>query len=173
MRPLRQTSGRPPEEIRKGELKKLALENILEKEDARLEKIEAKTNKLLLKAEQINEPKLPISYPSLTTQLPVNCQSTTTQNKRSVSFLTFQSMPSRKIPRQILNHVRQNAFMNEGAWYSKIDSYELAMATGKSPRDLQLAVKRLFEEGWFRIIETSTSGYRILKIKPEEYGLLN
>jgi len=157
------------EPVKKGELTKP--ESKIERVDKQLKKIELKTDKLLEKAKAIEDNKLPLTNHSRTTQPPLKNQSFTTQKKRDVSFLTFQSMPSRKTPKQILNHVRENAFTSEGAWFSKIDSYDLATTVGKPPRDLQLAVKRLSEEGWFQIIETSTSGYRILKINPEEYGL--
>lgn len=170
MRAIRHTSGRTVEEkVERGALTTPISK--LEKLDKQLENVEIKTDKLLEKAKAIEDKKVPLGHQSPATQLPVKHPSATTQKERSVSFLTFQSMPSRKTPKQILNHILQNAFINEGNWFSKIDSYDLALAVGKSPRDLQLAVKRLSEEGWFQVIETSTSGYRILKINPEEYGL--
>jgi hypothetical protein len=160
------------EPVAKGELKKP--ETKIEKVDRQLKKVEEKTDKLLEKAKASQEKieaNLPYNYQPTTPQVPVKHPIATIQNKRTVSFLTFQTMPARLAPRQILNHVRQYAFINEGVWYSKIDTFELTLLTGKSARDLQKPVRRLIEEGWFEIVETSTSGYRILKINPVEYGL--
>lgn len=167
--PEKKKEGSNNEPVGKAELKKPISK--LEKLDKQLRNVEIKTDKLLEKAKNIEDRRSARNNQSTTTQSPVKSHSAATQIRRSVSFLTFQSMPSRKTPKQILSHIRQNAFINEGNWFSKIDSYDLALAVGKPPRDLQLAVKRLCEEGWFQILETSTSGYRILKINPEEYGL--
>ena len=164
------TESRPYETIQKGQLTKP--DSKIKKIDEKLEKIEKKTEKLLIKAKEQANKKLPLDYQSTTDQVPLAYQSTTTQVKRDVSFLTYQMLSARKLPKKILNHVRKNAFKIENdQWYSKIDSFELSDETQKPPRDLQLAVKRLQAEGWFTIIESSTSGYRKLKIEPENYGL--
>lgn len=159
------------EESRPYEKGALTKPNPLKIADEKLERIEKKTDRLLEKAKRIETKKEQGNYPSNTPQLPVNYQSTTTQNKRGVSGLIYQSMPSRKIPKQILNHIKQNIFYEKNECYSKIDSYELSVSTGKVARDLQLPIKRLAQDGWFEVIETSTSGYRLLKINPENYGL--
>lgn len=172
MRELRRTSGYTDEEsVQKGPLKIITKEELLSQKEQKLIKIENKTEKLIARAKKANKKAKPLNSHTTTTQKPLNYHSTTTQNKREVSYLTYQMMPSKKIPKQILNHVRKNAFKIQNEWYSKIDSFDLSDEIQKEPRELQLAVKRLHAEGWFLIIETSTSGYRRLKIQPETYGL--
>ena len=162
----------PPEvmarEIQKREtrVKKEAQEKALEKKVKSLEKIEKKTEKLLKKAKEAKD------SPRTTRTQPTNNSSTTpVQSKREVSFMTLRMMPPRKTPRIILEHIKVNAFEENGDWFSTIDSYELSSLTNKTSDQNGTTVRRLRDQGWFEIIKADSGGFRLVTINPENYGL--
>lgn len=182
MRPLRQTSGRPPEEIKKGDLKRITLESILEKEDSRLEKIEDKTARLILKnkervARDEQKEGQTISPPtedqSRTTSVRIVDRPSTHrgQSKRTVSFLTLQCIPKRMISRQILDFIRSRSFEQDNEWYVSIDTKALVEELKSNTETIKKTISRLKGDGWFEVGEWSTSGYRTLRIDPKIFGL--
>jgi hypothetical protein len=93
------------------------------------------------------------------------------QNKRTASYTTLQCLPMRLVPRKILDHIKANAFQSEGDWFSRVDSFEIQDSLQKDSNHLRKAISRLKDEGWFEVIEASSSGYRLLKIDPKNFGL--
>lgn len=176
MRPLRQTSGRPPEETNKGKLTKPISE--LEQLDSKLSKIETKTDKLIEKSKSIEAriktkalPKLSKDTPQSLLRLSHNSTETLPILRSSESFHDFLSMTSRKLPRQVLNYVRDHAYSFGDEWFSAIDSFDFSEKIGKSCHQLADVVAKLRDERWFEVIKFSTSGSRTLKIDPKAYGL--
>jgi hypothetical protein len=157
------------EPVAKGELKKP--ESKIEKVDRQLRKIEDKTDSLLKKAKERGERENSENPTSSIPQPIIKTTSTLHHSEPRASHFAFMSLPPRKIPRQILNHIKSNAFSSSGQWFSRIDSYELMSSTGKTAHYLSVAIGRLALEKWFEIIESSSGGYRILKIDPEIYGI--
>ena len=82
-------------------------------------------------------------------------------------------MPPRKLPRKILDHIKANAWAENGEWFSRIDSYELSLVAEINAHQIGNTVRQLKNEGFFEIIEHSTSGYRLLKINPIIFGIKN
>ena len=80
-------------------------------------------------------------------------------------------MPPRKLPRRILDHVKANAWTENGEWFSRIDSYELSLVAEINSHQIGNTVRQLKNEGFFEIVEHSTSGYRLLKINPIIFGI--
>jgi AraC-like DNA-binding protein len=80
-------------------------------------------------------------------------------------------MSPKKIPKQILNYVKEKHFIHNGDFFSLIDSYELSQRTGKSAHHLATQISRMEEQGWFKIIKSSSGGHRTIQINPEIYGI--
>jgi hypothetical protein len=176
MRPLRQTSGRPPEEINKGKSTKPIPE--LEQLDSKLSKIEIKTDKMIEKSKSIEARiktkallKLSKNTPQSLLTLPLNSTEPLPTIRGVESFHDFLSMTSRKLPRQVLNYVRDHAYSFGDEWFSAIDSFDFSEKIGKSCHQLADVVAKLRDERWFEVIKFSTSGSRTLKINPKAYGL--
>ena len=177
MRDLRYVRGVENEPVKKGELTKP--ESKLVKIDRQLEKIETKTSRLIERDKRQKDnretrelAKLSSNSTETVTSLSRNYTDTLQSPRCSVSFHDLLSMPSRKIPRQVLNYVKAHAYQINGEWFSAIDSYELSELTGKSAHHLSDAISILKRNGWFDVINSSTSGSRTLRINPEIYGLL-
>lgn len=153
-----------PYEVKKGELTK---PDPVKKLDEKLEKIEKKTNKLIEKHEKM----LTTKTPQTSNKIHTNTTQAINKPKREASYFTYICMPPRKLPRKILDHVKDNAFHENGEWYSKIDSYELSAKVQMNSHQVSNTVRQLKIEGFFEVIESSTSGYRLLKINPETFGI--
>ena len=148
-----------------------------EKADKKWAKVESKTEKLMAIAEKKNA----ISAAETNTddqytgtdqvQSSDNPGISRVQTKRSASYFTFLCLPPRKVPRMILNQIKANAFKVENEWYSRLDSFEAIEIMQKDSNHLRKAISRLKEEGWFKVLEASSSGYRLLKIDPADFGL--
>jgi hypothetical protein len=151
--------------IPRGELKKPI--SSLEKLDNQLSKIEIKTSHLLEKVDNASKTKSAQSHHKLS----INSPQTSNKIKREASFYTYICMPPRKLPRKILDHVKANAWLENGDWYSRIDSYELSQMAEINAHQIGNTVRQLRNEGFFEIIEHSTSGYRLLKINPLIFGI--
>jgi len=163
--------------VKKGELTKP--ESKLVKIDRQLEKIETKTSKMIEKDKKQKDNreirelvKLSSNSTESVTSLSRNYTDTLQGPRCDKSLHDLLSMPSRKIPRQVLNYVKAHAYQINGEWFSAIDSFELSELTGKSAHHLSDAISILKRNGWFDIINSSTSGSRTLRINPEIYGLL-
>jgi hypothetical protein len=172
MRAIRQTSGRTTEKEEptfKGELTKITPEKALEKKDNKLKKVEEHTFKLI---EKHKERKLKSENPTqaITKETP-NTTPTLPNLKRDISRTTYQCMPERKTPKQILNHVMKNIFKEENQYFSKIDTYQLIeeLNPKKTAHYISKTIHRLRDEGWFEIIKSNSSGYRLLKIDIKNY----
>lgn len=150
----------------RGELKKPEPLKIL---DEKLEKIEKRTEFLIEKNKQAElknqskngnkpTPVLPQESPIPTQTLP--------HLKRDISKTTYMCMPDRKIPKQILKHIEKNIFKDGDDYFSKIDTYQLLeeIFPKKSAHYISKSIHRLKEEGWFEILKSSSSGYRLVKI---------
>jgi hypothetical protein len=162
MREIRRVRGRDFNEE-----KKLAAENTLEEKVVALQRLEDKTDKMLKKSEQKEGSRASTSHIQ-----PVHKPYTRhIQSRRDVSYLTFQCLPPSKAPFQVLTLVKSNAFSESGHWYSKLDSYKAIEAIGTDSHHLRMTVMRLKKEGWFEVLESSGSGYRLLKIDPKIFGL--
>lgn len=165
MRPLRQTSGRPPEEIKKGQL--TIPDSLIEKIDKQLAKVEERTDFLLNKATLKSSPNHAQTIPKPS---PISTQSLP-DLKRDVSYVTYLCMPDRKVPKQILKHVEASIFEEDGKFFAIIDSYRLLEEINpkKSAHFLSKTIHRLRDEGWFEIVISNSSGYRLLKIDIGNY----
>ena len=165
MRPLRQTSGRPPEEIKKGQL--TIPDSLIEKIDKKLAKVEERTDFLLKKSVAKSSPNHAQSIPQ---QSPNHTQ-TLPNLRRDVSHITYLCMPDRKVPKQILKHVEASIFEEDSLYFAIIDSYKLLEEINpkKSAHFLSKTIHRLRDEGWFEIISSNSSGYRLLKIEISNY----
>lgn len=152
-------------------------ESPTEKADKKWAKVESRTEKLMAKAEKKNAINIAETHTTDqytgTDQVQDNDKTGTAhvQTKRSASYFTFLCLPSRKAPRMILNQVKANAFKVENEWYSRLDSFEAIEIIQKDSNHLRKAISRLKEEGWFKVLEASSSGYRLLKIDPSDFGL--
>jgi hypothetical protein len=175
MREIRLVRGVENEPTKKGELKKP--ESKLEKVDRQLEKVENRTSNLIAKHITKEEAKtkktqqLPIDSTQSTHKLAINSPQTINKTKREASFYTYVCMPPRRLPRKILDHVKANAWPENGEWFSRIDSYELSLAAEINAHQIGNTVRQLRDEGFFEIVEHSTSGYRLLKINPIIFGI--
>ena len=170
MRAIRQTSGRPIEEVQKGELKKITPEIILQNTDKKLEKIETRTEFLIKKSRKLNDKTTEDSTASI--QQANNIPTSTLQHSRLVaSFFDYLSMSPKKIPKQILNYIKEKHFIHNSNFFSLIDSYELSQRTGKSAHHLSTQISRMEEQGWFKIIKSSSGGHRTIQIDPTLYGI--
>lgn len=148
-------------------------ESSAEKAERKWAKIESKTGSLIAKAEKKNTKSIIGEANPSTRQVQGDDIPGTSrvQTKRTVSHTTFLCLPSRKAPRMILNQIKANAFNVDSAWYSRLDSFEAIEIIQKDSNHLRKAISRLKEEGWFEVLEASSSGYRLLKIDPAVFGL--
>lgn len=148
------------------ENKKEALENF----EKKWKKLEDRTDRHIARQEAKTHKKNEILG---TSQVQPNDSPGTARvrNRRDASYTTLQCLPLRLVPRKILDHIRANAFQNEGHWFSRIDSFEIQDIIQKDSNHLRKAISRLKDEGWFEVIEASSAGYRLLKIDPKNFGL--
>jgi hypothetical protein len=152
-------------------------ESPVEKAERKWAKIESKTGSLIAKAEKKNtqnvarEPNLKEIQGTSQVQTSDNQGTFRVQTRRVASYITLLCLPPRKAPRMILNQIKANAFKVESIWYSRLDSFEAIEIIQKDSNHLRKAISRLKEEGWFEVVEASSSGYRLLKIDPVVYGL--
>jgi hypothetical protein len=176
------------------ELKKrdLVKPDPLQKADKKLEAIEKKTQELLDKAEQRVKRKEFGAKPTIVTdksQLPTvkiddslsekisdNIYSPKTteslqQTQRTASYFDYLSMSRKKLPKQILDYVKDKHFVFKGENYSSMDTFELIELTKKSAHQLSNAIARLEDRGWFKIVQSSSAGHRTLKIDKELFGI--
>lgn len=165
MRELRNVRGVENEPVKKSELKKP--ESKVEKIDKKLAKIEERTDYLIAKAANTALPK---ATPTTPKPSPIGTQNLPNL-KRDISFITYLCMPDRKVPKQILKHIEASIFEENGEFFSIIDSYKLLEEINpkKSAHFLSKTIHRLRDEGWFEIIKSNSSGYRLLKIEISNY----
>ena len=175
MREIRLVRGVENEPVKKGELTKP--ESKIERVDKQLEKVESRTSDLIAKYVTREEVKTKKAR-ELTTnstqsphKLPIESPQTINKTKREASFYAYVCMPPRKLPRKILDHVKTNAWTENGEWFSRIDSYELSLVAEINAHQIGNTVRQLKNEGFFEVIEHSTSGYRLLKINPIIFGI--
>lgn len=176
-------------ELKKGDLVK---PDPLEKADKKLEAIEKKTQALLDKAEQRVKRKEFGAKPTIVTdksQLPtvkiddslsekisdtIHGPKTTAplqQTGYTASYFDYLSMPRKKLPKQILDYVKNKHFVFKGEDYSSMDTFELIELTKKSAHQLSNAIARLEDRGWFKVVQSSSAGHRTLKIDKELFGI--
>lgn len=177
MREIRLVRGVENEPVKKGELTKP--ESKIERLDKQLEKVENRTSDLIAKHVAKEEAKtkknqqFSIDSAQSTHKLATNPPQTINKTKRAASFYAYVCMPPRKLPRKILDHVKANAWAENGEWFSRIDSYELSLVAEINAHQIGNTVRQLKNEGFFEVIEHSTSGYRLLKINPIIFGIKN
>lgn len=160
---------RPFETTPKGQLTIITKEKRLEKLDEKLKKVEDRTYQLI---ERHNAKKLKAENTTQTiTKETPNTHLTLPNLKRDISKTTYLCMPERKIPKQILRHVEKNIFKENGEYFSKIDTYQLIeeLTPKKTAHYISKTIHRLRDEGWFEIIKSNSSGYRLLKIEIENF----
>ena len=161
------------EPVKKGELKKP--ESKIEKIDKQLEKVEKKTDRLIARSKSITDRVEQSNIDNIHTssnQQPDSKATSTLHHSRLIaSFFDYISMSPKKLPKQILNHVKDRAFFHEGQCFSSIDTYELAVKTNKKAHHLSTQISRMESQGWFQIIKSSSAGHRTIKIEPKHYGI--
>jgi len=159
--------------VKKGELKKP--ESKIEKIDKQLEKVEKKTDRLIARSKSITDKVEQSNGDNIhdtTIHHPNSIHTTTLHHSRlTASRFDFISMSPKKLPKQILNHVRDRAFFHNGECFSSIDTYELITITHKKAHHLSTQISRMELQGWFQIIKSSSAGHRTIKIEPEHYGI--
>jgi hypothetical protein len=148
------------EPVKKGELKKPASQ--IEKIDKQLEKVEKKTDRLIAKSKSITDRAEQSSGDNNHTssnQQPNNINTTTLRHSRlTASHFDFISMSPKKLPKQILNHIKDRAFFHNGECFSSIDTYELISKTHKKAHHLSTQISRMESQGWFMVIKSSSAG---------------
>lgn len=114
-------------------------------------------------------------YATKTTEAPQQAHIDSThplqQTRYTASYFDYLSMPRKKLPKQILDYVKDKHFVFKGEDYSSMDTFELIELTKKSAHQLSNAVARLEERGWFKIVQSSSAGHRTLKIDKELFGI--
>lgn len=167
MRELRRTSGyvKNEEDIEKGPLKIITREDILEKKDKQLEKIEKHTAKLIQKSRDKTEKS--IGQPSPKHSQTVSKQSAKHSLKtHRVSFLDYVLMKG--IKKIILNYVKENMYEEGNETLSFIDTEELKIKFDLSPNVLRDTIYKLKKDGWFEIIQQHYSK-RLIKIEKSNF----
>lgn len=150
------------EPVKKGELKKP--ESKIEKIDKQLEKVEKKTDRLIARSKSITD--------RVEQSSGDNIHTTTLHHSRlEASHFDFISMSPKKLPKQILNHIKDRAFFHDGECFSSIDTYELISKTHKKAHHLSTQISRMESQGWFMVIKSSSAGHRTIKIEPKHYGI--
>ena len=161
------------EPVKKGELKKP--ESKIEKIDRQLEKVEKKTDRLIARSKSITDRVEQSSGDNIHTspnQQPNSIHTTTLHHSRlEASHFDFISMSPKKLPKQILNHIKDRAFFHDGECFSSIDTYELISKTHKKAHHLSTQISRMESQGWFMVIKSSSAGHRTIKIEPNHYGI--
>lgn len=161
------------EPVKKGELRKP--ESKVERIDKQLEKVEKKTDRLIAKNKSITDRADQVKTPVIDTtsiQQASNIHTATLHHSRlEASHFDFISMSPKKLPKQILNHVRDRAFFHNGECFSSIDTYELISKTHKKAHHLSTQISRMESQGWFLVIKSSSAGHRTIKIEPKFYGI--
>lgn len=173
MREIRLVRGVENEPVKKGELKKP--EAKIEKIDRQLEKVEKKTDRLIAKnksiMDRVGQPENSIINTASIQQPDSKHTSSLHHSRLTASFFDFISMSPKKLPKQILNHIKDRSFFHNGECFSSIDTYELVSKTGKKAHHLSTQISRMEPQGWFQIIKSSSAGHRTIQIDPQHYGI--
>jgi vacuolar-type H+-ATPase subunit I/STV1 len=173
MRELRYVRGVENEPIKKGELKKP--ESKIERIDKQLEKVEKKTDRLIAKnksiTERVEQPHDSLSNTASIQQANAIHTSPLHHSRLLASYFDFISMSPKKLPKQILNHIRDRSFFHNGECFSSIDTYELISKTNKKAHHLSTQISRMESQGWFQIVKSSSAGHRTVQIDPKHYGI--
>ena len=142
----------------------------IEKIDKQLEKIEVKTDKLIEKSNKI------IGKSSSSNNSVVTPSTASGNKKRSIatkkqpSFIEFLCLKG--LPKLIANHISKNMFFNEqlNQFICVIDSDDIKQASEKdSSQEIANTVYRMQASGWFKTINHSNSGVRLVSINNPEF----
>jgi len=150
----------------------------LKKTDAKLEKVEIKTEKLLDKAKSLELKKASqIVVNSSSGGTTIIVESTTSGNKKRNPATKkrpslFEFLCLKGIPRAVGKHIAQNMFFSEdtGKFLCVIDSDEINKACDKTAsQDVANAIYRMQASGWFKTIRHSNNGTRLVEISNPEF----
>lgn len=171
VRGVEKESPEKAEEVFKGPLKKPMTST--EKLDAKMEKVEKHTQELLTKAENRREKSEAIKNKSK--QLPTDQEQVDThqeQLSRATKIPTIYDFYCLKgLPKKILGHFKTSAQYDEqlGQWIAVVDTEQLKEITGKTASHLSVQILRLEKQGWFKLLQSSNSGMRVIQINPEAF----
>ena len=90
-------------------------------------------------------------------------------NSRGASRLEF--LMQKGLPKKITRYIKGNAKKVKDEWLCILDSEAISKEVNKPVKQIGNAIDTLKKAGWFDIIDSSCSGVRVLKVKPEIYGL--
>tara|TARA_Y100000593_G_scaffold55043_1_gene102916 strand:+ start:19121 stop:20032 length:912 start_codon:yes stop_codon:yes gene_type:complete len=90
-------------------------------------------------------------------------------NLREASRLEF--LMQKGLPKKITRYIKNNSKKVKDEWLCILDSEVISKEVNKPIKQIGNTIDMLKKAGWFDIIDSSCSGVRILKIKPEIYGL--
>ena len=152
------------------------IENNCARANKQLEKHKKKQAKKKQTAEATESPQptndVTTASPSSTNRVHTKNQQDNNKNLRMASWMEF--LMQKGLPKQITRFIASRAFFSGDTWICVfhssdfLDEYNLEK---KKIRQLSNAIDRMKKSGWFEIIDSSQSGVRTFKIKPENYGL--
>jgi hypothetical protein len=158
----------PEKEIEapRGELKKQV--SPAEKLDARMERVENRTNFLIEKAKKRKVKSAQVKNTSLHVE---THQEQKGRQAKEPSLLEFYCLKG--LPKIILRHIQEKVSFDSNFqnWISIIDTEDLKSLTKKTASHLSVQLLRLEKQGWFRILQSNNAGVRVIQIKPDAFPI--
>ena len=143
----------------------------LKKTDAKLEKIEIKTEHLIGKSKKQELRSLQIKNKSPQINTHQEQIISSAQSKKEASLVEFHCLKG--LPKSIIIHIREKANLDSQLqrWISVIDTEELKLITNKTASHLSVQLLRLEKQGWFKILKSNNAGVRVVEIDPSVYPI--
>lgn len=144
-------------EIPKGKLTRA--EPQAEKLDARMAKVEKRTDFLIQKAKRKK-----VESPQVKTH-----REHFGRTAKTPSLLEFYCLKG--LPKIILRHIQEKVVFDENLqkWISIIDTEDLKSLSGKTASHLSVQILRLEKQGWFELLMSNNAGVRVIQINPETF----
>jgi hypothetical protein len=159
------------EEVFRGEIK--PPKSSSEKLDERMEKLEKKTQKIIDRAEiqRVKSAQIKNKSKQIDTDQEhiATDQEQFSRTAREPTLIDYYCL--RGLPKLILGYFQVNAKYDEHLkqWIAVVDTENLKTLTGKTASHLSVQILRLEKQGWFKLIQSSNSGLRVIKINPKSF----
>ncbi len=137
-----------------------------EKLDARMRKVEKRTEFLIEKAKNQKVRSAQVKNKSLHIGTDQEHFSRTAKEPSLLEFYCLKGLP--KI---ILGHLQEKAVFDNQIqkWISIIDTEELKKLSQKTASHLSVQLLRLEKQGWFKILQSNNAGVRVIQTNPGLY----
>lgn len=150
------------EPVKKGELKKP--ESKIENIDKQLEKVQQRTEELLLKAKFAEEKSIAKAQPNHSQTIVKPSSNRSLKKRTEPTYIDYLLMKG--IKKLILEEVEKNIYEENGEYYSFLDTQEII--TDSSANIIRDSIYKLKKDNWFEILDQHYTK-RFIKVEIKKY----